>query len=289
VSTTTPRRQPSTLLVRGHCSCRPRGPAERGSPVPRVGDRLSATACCGERAIRRSPAVIARRPTRLSEPWQRHSDAGAAARTRAILARQDAHAWEHAPIGSGHLSSRVDGRCARGYSGGREASRLDSAQKANGLPGKAVRARLSAGEHDGVLRGSSGWYLFRVAPSRDDDLIGDRRDASARVLRRHPCRRKTRPDDRRARGIARTRKTPSQGRTHRRKLQAETAGRTNRRPRRRAVATRLPNSFHAPLASSPSERAASGKPSVCRQFARALCRTRTDDPFLTMEQGTSLA
>ena len=40
--------------------------------------------------------------------------------------------------------------------------------------------------------------LFRVAPGRGGDLVGDRRDASARVWRRHPCRRQTRPDDRRA-------------------------------------------------------------------------------------------
>ena len=40
--------------------------------------------------------------------------------------------------------------------------------------------------------------LFRVAPGRGGDLVGDRRDASALVWRRHLCRRQTRPDDRRA-------------------------------------------------------------------------------------------
>ena len=30
---------------------------------------------------------------RLLQPWQRHSEAGAAARTKAVVARQDAHAW----------------------------------------------------------------------------------------------------------------------------------------------------------------------------------------------------
>jgi hypothetical protein len=42
---------------------------------------------CAERTIRRSPAVTATRSTRLSHPWQRHSEPGAAARSEAVVAR----------------------------------------------------------------------------------------------------------------------------------------------------------------------------------------------------------
>ena len=67
--------------------------AATGSAAPRAGGRLSAAAGCAEHTVQWSPTVTTSQSTRLSEPWQRHSEAGAAARTKAVVARQDAHAW----------------------------------------------------------------------------------------------------------------------------------------------------------------------------------------------------
>jgi hypothetical protein len=58
-----------------------------GSSAPPASGRLSAAADCAERTTRRSPAGMATRSTRLSQPWQRHSGSGAAARAEAIVAR----------------------------------------------------------------------------------------------------------------------------------------------------------------------------------------------------------
>ena len=44
-------------------------------------------------AHRPGNAAVPRRAARRLSAWQRHSDAGAAARTKAVVARQDAHAW----------------------------------------------------------------------------------------------------------------------------------------------------------------------------------------------------
>ena len=52
---------------------------------------------------------------------------------------------------------------------------------------------------------------------------------------------------------------------------------------------RFPNSFHgaaSQLSATRHERHIHRKQ---RRFAQAVCRTRTDDPFLTMERGSSLA
>ena len=44
------------------------------------------SAHCAKRTNRRSPAVTATRPTRLPQPWQRHSEPGPAARAEAVVA-----------------------------------------------------------------------------------------------------------------------------------------------------------------------------------------------------------
>ena len=52
---------------------------------------------------------------------------------------------------------------------------------------------------------------------------------------------------------------------------------------RSARAARFPNSFHRGLGVAITEPAPTPKPRHQRRSAQALCRTRTDDPFLTME------
>ena len=49
----------------------------------------------GRRAVggHRIEAIATETREALSRSWQRHSEAGAAARTKAVVARQDAHAW----------------------------------------------------------------------------------------------------------------------------------------------------------------------------------------------------
>ena len=59
----------------------------QGGATPRIRGRLSAAAGCGEHTVRWSPTVTTTQSTRLSEPWQRHSEAGAAARAKAVVAR----------------------------------------------------------------------------------------------------------------------------------------------------------------------------------------------------------
>ncbi len=50
-----------------------------------------------------------------------------------------------------------------------------------------------------------------------------------------------------------------------------------------AFGSRLPKSFHTTPTRLTRKALLSQNIQICRQFARALCRTRTDDPFLTME------
>ena len=77
----------STLLwiLRSHAA-RPAASVQR-SQAPRAGGRLSAAAGCGEHTARWSPTVTTTQSARLSEPWQRHSEARAAARAEAVVAR----------------------------------------------------------------------------------------------------------------------------------------------------------------------------------------------------------
>ena len=51
-----------------------------------------------------------------------------------------------------------------------------------------------------------------------------------------------------------------------------------------ALSGELPKSFHmAPTSPTTNRQNLSENIAICRQFVKALCRTRTDDPFLTME------
>jgi hypothetical protein len=60
-----------------------------GSAAPGAGGRVSAAAGCAERTIRRWMAITTTHATRLPQPWQRHSEVGAAARAEAVVARPD--------------------------------------------------------------------------------------------------------------------------------------------------------------------------------------------------------
>jgi hypothetical protein len=113
--------------------------------------------------------------------------------------------------------------------------------------------------------------LIRVAHSGGGDRQGDRRDASARVCDGIHARHKTRPDDRRPGGIARTQMTPPQDKPpaagklgHGRLIGGAGAW------ARPTFATRLPKSFHTAPASPRPTRPHPEKSPVCRQFVRAL-------------------
>ena len=58
----------------------------QGSAAPGAGGRLSGAAGCGEHTVRWSPAVTTTQSTRLSEPWQRHSEPGPAASAEPVVA-----------------------------------------------------------------------------------------------------------------------------------------------------------------------------------------------------------
>ena len=59
----------------------------RGNGAAVAGGWLAAAAGCAERTTRRSGTVTATRSTRLPQPWQRRSEARAAARAEAVVAR----------------------------------------------------------------------------------------------------------------------------------------------------------------------------------------------------------
>ena len=83
-------------------------------------------------------------------------------------------------------------------------------------------ARVEKGDSYGFRGPRPAGVSIRVAPPSYRDLVCDRRDASARVLPRHPCRHKTRPDDRRA-GWNRSITKDSSSREHHRRPEVGTA------------------------------------------------------------------
>ena len=119
----------------------------RGGATPRARGRLSAAAGCGEHTARWSPTVTTTQSTRLSEPWQRHSEARAAARAEAVAARSvparlDVGDCDSAPglLGGRFRASTIT--CCMGT--GRTEGRCDLDHAAVAWPRVAVISSLPA-------------------------------------------------------------------------------------------------------------------------------------------------